>query len=423
MAPEAYDALERLDEQIVRRWGRQRLTTELTARANARADAEFKRAASKYEALQLAGRYANEVARVFDALDAMNEIGDGKSRDEITALGPPAWLVRDRIPFGTYTVMFGLPGSFKTSVAYSLCEAVARKSDWCESDTRSGVGCMFSGEGDEQFQPRVHAYNSFHPLNGAKPRSLVIWDKRLDLTSFETLSRLVCAIERVRRAAKAKHGVCVFDPSGLYRGGEPGAIENTEPLALSMTALAKALPTWAFVVVSHTDAEGKRMRGTDHLHMYAGSHIRVDKGGAEHLTLVWEKQRAAKERVSRMTVVEPGVGGVYVKYQSDESLATYRQEKEQVGQRRKAEKAEAKARESMRQRKELIVEKLRDAEPPGWTADYMQTAKVENETTGEEERLIPGDTKQIPPALEELVAEGKLSTTKVGKGIRYQVIP
>jgi hypothetical protein len=240
------------------------------------------------------GKYREACERVlnqFRLLDLDNLFDQGMDREDVLALDPPTWMIKQCVPLGDYMCMYGPPDTFKTFIAHSMCEAVTRGQPWFGYKVTKGVAAYYSGEGRGQFQPRLHAYDVQHGRPSRDAGALRIWEFPLDLSQQATLVSVTCALEELR--GTATHGLCVFDPSGLFRGGDPGDVENYEAMAVGMKALARGLPQWGFVAVGHTDAKGTRQRGTDHLKQLSGAHARVEPIDEHEIGMCWEKQRAA----------------------------------------------------------------------------------------------------------------------------------
>jgi hypothetical protein len=261
-------------------------------------------------------RYAKAVMSVLAQLQRAPQIEalfeQGRSRKQILAMKHPGFLVEQTIPFGDYTSMFGAPGTFKTHICGALCRACEHGEPWFDYyATRRAVTAYWSGEGIEQFQPQFLAQGGVS-LNGAAPG--LWWDEPLDLSDTTQVVAIVIALERLRRLGHVRHGLCIFDPDGLFRGGTAGEIENTEPLARALRALARGLPNWAFIAVGHTEASGQRHRGTDHIKQLAGAHVKVERGRIEdEVVMLWEKIRGADHQaiwVARRIV--ENTGGIVV---------------------------------------------------------------------------------------------------------------
>lgn len=256
-----------------------------------------------------ARRMARSVIKELTGNASIDNLYDrGLTRDAILSSEGVPCLVEDTIPLGRYTVMFGMPGLLKTHICNTLCSAVANGGTWFDFyQAKPGVTAYWSGEGVEQFKPQFGAYDSMFGQNGSVPS--LWWDVPLDLSRHGHVVAIVGALETLRVRAGQKHGICIFDPDGMFRGGELGSVENFEAMAFSLKAMAKVMRHWAFVVVGHTEAKGERHRGTEHLRMYAGAHVHVRRIPAgDQVVAVWEKFDRGSHPAIWIAIEESGPG-------------------------------------------------------------------------------------------------------------------
>lgn len=108
--------------------------------------------------------------------DGQNEQPDANSRfktysyQELTERKPPIWLLHEVIPELGYTILFGLPGTFKTFVALDMALCIATGKEWHGHTVQQGRVLYCMGEGIFDAQLRIKAWLEH---NGADEFQLV----------------------------------------------------------------------------------------------------------------------------------------------------------------------------------------------------------------------------------------------------------
>lgn len=331
------------------------------------------------------------------------------SDDDVLAMEPPRYVIDQWLPAGFFTDLFGAPGSKKTFVILDMLRCIASGERWQRYDVRQGATILFEGEGLEQLQNRIIAWNEGYQVHRPIPAR---WT---EVSVNVTTPEGVAAVVRTVRRYEVEHGVPVvavgFDPLVEYMAGNE--VDGGNELATrGLRALAKHLDI-AVVVGVHTNAAGERARGSDHLRMRSGAHIKVETLPDGNVGLVQEK---LKNDTERAVVLLPQVVGpsLVLDKLEDTTAVEYtarRAEEEAEGRRRGRERAKE-AKDSVRASaaRELIVNAVRAA------SGISQRSLLE--TT-----VAHGvGSKALLETRDELVAEGLLRTEPGKRGALHHFL-
>lgn len=214
-----------------------------------------------------------------------------KSDDDVLALEPPQYVIDGWLPVGFFSDFFGAPGSKKTFVILDMLRCIAAGKKWHGHDVRQGATILFEGEGLEQLQGRIIAWNEGYEVTAPIPARWT--DAPVNLTTPEG----VAAVARTVRKLEMQLGESVvavgFDPIVEYMVGNEVDGGN-ELVTRGLRALAQylhiAVPTGV-----HTNAAGERARGSDHLRMRSGAHVKVETLSDGSVGLVQEKLKNGPE--------------------------------------------------------------------------------------------------------------------------------
>lgn len=220
---------------------------------------------------------------------ALDHLADGLTDDQIAALDPPRFVVDGWFSRGYFSVLYGAPGVMKTFAILDIVRHIRWGQAWHSHATERGAVLLYEGEGLQQVQARIAAWDERYPAADLAPG----WSfqRFVDLTQPEGIA----AIVRTVRGYEAQTGVPVnliaIDPLVEFMTGDENG-EGTQLASRGLRALAQYLNI-AVLVGHHSNALGERARGTDHLKMRAGAHIRMERTAEGAVALVQEKQKNA----------------------------------------------------------------------------------------------------------------------------------
>lgn len=214
-------------------------------------------------------------------------IEDVRSDDDILEMPAARYAIAGWLPVGFFSDFFGEPGSRKTFVILDMLRHIRAGKAWHGHEVAHGAALLFEGEGLEQLQSRIVAWNEFHDSPDLAPGGSV--STPIDMTTPHGVARAV----RTVRDFESRYGVPVvvvaFDPLVEYMNGEENG-EGMDLVTRGLRALARYLDI-AVIVGAHTNAAGERARGGDQLRMRSGAHVRVETLKGDVVGLVQEKQK------------------------------------------------------------------------------------------------------------------------------------
>lgn len=220
---------------------------------------------------------------------ALDHLADGLTDDQISELTPPRFVVDRWLPRGFFSTLWGAPGVMKTFAILDLLRHVRAGEPWHTFATERGAVLMYEGEGLSQLQGRIAAWDERYPDSALAPS--LSFQRFVDLTRPEG----VAAIVRTALGFQARTGVPVnliaIDPLVEFMTGEENG-DGNEQASRGLRALAQYLDI-AVLVGHHANAAGERSRGTEHLRMRAGAHIRMERADDGTVAMVQEKQKNA----------------------------------------------------------------------------------------------------------------------------------
>ncbi len=274
---------------------------------------------AEFERLREAGETEgpDDVLRAIEALfmaeeDARRTLNEVRSDDDILDMPPARYVIDAWLPVGFYSDFFGEPGSKKTFVLLDMLRHIRAGKSWHGHDVTRGATLLFEGEGLEQLQTRIVAWNEYHEHPEMAPGGAV--STPIDITTPEGVAR----VARTVRDFEAKNNTTVvavgFDPVVEYMNGEENG-EGMELVTRGFRALARYLDI-AVALGAHTNAAGERARGGDQLRMRAGAHVRVETLKGDRVGIVQEKQKNGERRALQLLPVSVGSSLVLQKLQA-----------------------------------------------------------------------------------------------------------
>lgn len=214
-------------------------------------------------------------------------IEDVRSDDDILAMRPAQFAIDGWLPVGFFSDFFGEPGSRKTFAILDMLRHIRAGKAWHGHEVTRGATLLFEGEGLEQLQSRIVAWDEFHDNPDLAPGGSI--STPVDATTPLGIARVVRTVRDFERQHGERVVVVAFDPLVEYMNGEENG-EGMELVTRGLRALARYLDI-AVVVGAHTNAAGERARGGDQLRMRSGAHVRVETLKGDRVGLVQEKQK------------------------------------------------------------------------------------------------------------------------------------
>ncbi|GAA1742514.1 AAA family ATPase [Microbacterium paludicola] len=244
----------------------------------------------------------DDVLTAIEALFLANDearltlIADVRTDDQILDMPPARYVIDGWLPVGFFSSFFGEPGARKTFVILDMLHHIRAGVPWHGHDVTRGATLLFEGEGLEQLQSRIIAWNEFHDHPDLAPGGAV--STPVDMTTPQGVASVARTVRDFERRYRVPVVAAAFDPLVEYMNGEENG-EGMELVTRGLRALARYLDI-AVIVGAHTNASGERARGGDHLRMRSGAHVRVETLKGDLVGLVQEKQKNGERRALQL---------------------------------------------------------------------------------------------------------------------------
>lgn len=182
------------------------------------------------------------------------------SVDDVLNLPPIDWLIPRQLPARGLSMLYGASGSFKSFLILDMALKLAL-------DNHNVL--YIAAEGEHGYRQRLEAWIKHHD---AKPRNITFVLGQVDLFNSEELTEFARLVERY------KPHLVVVDTFAMCSGE---ADENSSRDMLTIVSGCKTMSRsldCALVIVHHTNAEGKKERGSKILRNSCDTVLRVSVG-------------------------------------------------------------------------------------------------------------------------------------------------
>lgn len=214
--------------------------------------------------------------------------------DQLEALPPPQWLVKDLIVDDGLTMLFGDPGAGKSFVGLDISLRISLAMDWHGTEAKQTGVLYIAGEGARGLGKRVKGWRREHGMDGAKAPFLLL-PVPVAILLPDARAKLLRTIDEAKRRAGFEIGLVVIDTvsRSLAGAGENGADEMGAFVAAC--DVVRQHTGGAVMGVHHSGKDKEKgMRGSTVLLGACDGVIRVSKDG-DLVTLKTEKQKDAEE--------------------------------------------------------------------------------------------------------------------------------
>jgi hypothetical protein len=206
------------------------------------------------------------------------------SFDDLSAMEAPKWLVKDLIPDGGLTVVYGQPKSCKTFWALDMALSIASGRSFHGLETRHGRVTYIAAEGGPaRLRERGLAWARAH---GANPDPAVKWliTERIDLTDESVVAEFIKALDGPR-------DLVVIDTLARCMSGDENVQKDMGAFVAGCDKIREA--TGASVLVVHHEGKdaGKGARGSNALRGAVDTGIRVKREDNGNVVVSVEDQR------------------------------------------------------------------------------------------------------------------------------------
>ena len=175
---------------------------------------------------------------------------------------PVEWLIEGVIPVGSFTALYGPPGSFKSFIALDIAEAIATGRSWMgRTVNKTGAVLYLAGEGFGGIGARIKACKMHHQTEDGAPIYIVRHQLNLR-SSAEDFNALMMAVVMLVEQTGMEFSLAIVDTLARAFGG--GNENSSEDMGAFITAMGKVQEflNCALMVLHHSGKDAaKGLRG------------------------------------------------------------------------------------------------------------------------------------------------------------------
>jgi hypothetical protein len=175
---------------------------------------------------------------------------------------PVEWLIEGVIPKGSFTALYGPPGSFKSFIALDIAEAIATGRTWMGKEVKqTGAVLYLAGEGFGGIGARIKACKLHHQTEDGAPIYIVRHQLNLR-SSAEDFNALMMAVVTLVEQTGMEFSLAIVDTLARAFGG--GNENSSEDMGAFITAMGKVQEflNCALMVLHHSGKDAaKGLRG------------------------------------------------------------------------------------------------------------------------------------------------------------------
>jgi hypothetical protein len=213
---------------------------------------------------------------------------------------PVEWLIEEVIPAGSFTALYGPPGSFKSFIALDIAEAIATGRSWMGKEVKqTGAVLYLAGEGFGGIGARIKACKLHHQTEDGAPIYIVRHQLNLR-SSAEDFNALMLAVVGLVEQTGMEFQLAIVDTLARAFGG--GNENSSEDMGAFITAMGKVQEflKCALMVLHHSGKDAaKGLRGHSSLLGAVDTELellRFDEQMKGVLTISKQKDGADNER-------------------------------------------------------------------------------------------------------------------------------
>jgi hypothetical protein len=213
---------------------------------------------------------------------------------------PVEWLIEGVIPKGSFTALYGPPGSFKSFIALDIAEAIATGRTWMGKEVKqTGAVLYLAGEGFGGIGARIKACKIHHQTEDGAPIYIVRHQLNLR-SSAEDFNALMMAVVTLVEQTGMEFSLAIVDTLARAFGG--GNENSSEDMGAFITAMGKVQEflNCALMVLHHSGKDAaKGLRGHSSLLGAVDTELellRFDEQMKGVLTISKQKDGADNER-------------------------------------------------------------------------------------------------------------------------------
>lgn len=214
--------------------------------------------------------------------------------EELEAMPPPTWLIKDVLVDDGLSVLYGDPGAGKSFLAIDMGLRIANGMDW-HGAAATATGVLYiAGEGKRGLSKRIKGWRKHHGLEGVDA-PFILLPTAVEIPDEKQRAKLLRTIDAAKAKAGFEIGLIVIDTvSRALAGGDENSQEAMGQFVSACDAI-KAHAGGALLGVHHSGKDKERgMRGSTVLLGACDAVMKAEKD-EQLVTLKTEKQKDAEE--------------------------------------------------------------------------------------------------------------------------------
>jgi len=180
---------------------------------------------------------------------------------------PVKWLIDKVLPVGSFSALYGPPGSFKSFHALHIAHCIATGTPWMGNEvTEKGAVLYICGEGFGGVGARIKACKQHHQTDDGAP--IYVIRHQLNLrSSIEDFNALVLAVETLVMETGIDFKLIVIDTlARAFGGGDENSASDMMQFVVTCGHIQKIVQGAALMILHHSGKDSaKGMRGSSAL--------------------------------------------------------------------------------------------------------------------------------------------------------------
>jgi len=176
---------------------------------------------------------------------------------------PVKWMIDKVLPVGSFSALYGPPGSFKSFIALDIAEAIATGRTWMGNEvTEPGAVLYLCGEGFGGVGARIKAIKQHHGTKDGAP--IYVIRHQLNLrSSIEDFNALMIAVENLVTELGIDFKLIIIDTlARAFGGGNENDSSDMGSFIASCGNIQKIVQGCALMILHHSGKDAtKGLRG------------------------------------------------------------------------------------------------------------------------------------------------------------------
>ena len=180
---------------------------------------------------------------------------------------PVKWLIDGVLPAGSFSALYGPPGSFKSFHALHIAHCIATGTPWMGNEVTEAGGVLYiAGEGFGGVGARIKACKQHHQTEAGAP--IYVIRHQLNLrSSVEDFNALMLAVETLVMDTGIDFKLIVIDTlARAFGGGDENSASDMMQFVVTCGHIQKIVQDAALMILHHSGKDQSRgMRGSSAL--------------------------------------------------------------------------------------------------------------------------------------------------------------